>query len=59
MNKMDGFMQECALKYDIDVFDMFCEVFTHLPLAHVVHLTRGMCVGLLAGFTVSNCFQNP
>ena len=49
MNEMDGFMQECALKYDIDVFDMFCEVFTHLPLAHIVHLPRGMCL-LFCGF---------
>jgi hypothetical protein len=28
-------------------------VFTHLPLAHIVHLTRGMC--LFCGFCIFAC----
>eukprot|EP01006_Ploeotia_vitrea_P035396 TRINITY_DN65873_c6_g2_i1.p1 TRINITY_DN65873_c6_g2~~TRINITY_DN65873_c6_g2_i1.p1 ORF type:complete len:755 (+),score=446.50 TRINITY_DN65873_c6_g2_i1:140-2404(+) len=36
INTRDGFERECCMKYDLDVFDVFSELFKYLPLAHII-----------------------
>ena len=36
MNKLYGFEGEISKKFDKPLYDLFCEVFCHLPLAHVL-----------------------
>ena len=55
MNECDGFMQECLIKYDIDIFDLFCEVFTHLPLASIVHLKKSKVMVVHGGISAKVC----
>jgi hypothetical protein len=51
MNEHDGFMQECLIKYDIDVFDLFCEVFCHIPLGSIVSLQKSKVLVVHGGIS--------
>ena len=37
MNRLYGFQGEIVAKYDMKLYNLFCEVFCQLPLAHVVN----------------------
>lgn len=37
LNKMYGFEGEVKSKYDLDIYEMFCQLFCSLPLCHVIN----------------------
>lgn len=37
MNHVYGFEGEVRAKYSMEVYDLFCEVFNALPIAHVIN----------------------
>jgi serine/threonine-protein phosphatase 5 len=37
MNRLYGFQGEIVAKYDMKLYNLFCEVFCQLPLAHVIN----------------------
>jgi serine/threonine-protein phosphatase 5 len=37
LNKLYGFEGEVKAKYDIKVYDLFCELFCHMPLSHCIN----------------------
>jgi serine/threonine-protein phosphatase 5 len=37
LNKLYGFEGEVKYKYDITVYDLFCELFCHMPLSHCIN----------------------
>jgi len=39
LTQMYGFKGEIIHKYDVRVYDLYCQLFTHLPLCHVINKT--------------------
>ena len=45
LNKMYGFEGEVKAKYDVKTYDLFSQLFCHLPLAHVINRKVMVCHG--------------
>ena len=45
LNKMYGFEGEVKAKYDIKTYDLFSQLFCHLPLCHVINRKVMVCHG--------------
>jgi serine/threonine-protein phosphatase 5 len=45
LNKMYGFEGEVKAKYDIKTYDLFSQLFCHLPLAHCINRKVMVCHG--------------
>lgn len=45
MNKLYGFEGEVLHKYDVKVYDLFCEVFNALPLTYILNDKVMICHG--------------
>ena len=45
LNKMYGFEGEVKAKYDVKTYDLFSQLFCHLPLAHVINNKVMVCHG--------------
>jgi serine/threonine-protein phosphatase 5 len=45
MNKLYGFEGEVLHKYDSKIYDLFCDIFNHLPLAMVLNKKVMVCHG--------------
>lgn len=45
LNKMYGFEGEVKAKYDVKTYDLFSQLFCHLPLGHVINRKVMVCHG--------------
>mmetsp|Transcript_15906 Transcript_15906/g.39866 ORF Transcript_15906/g.39866 Transcript_15906/m.39866 type:complete len:753 (-) Transcript_15906:377-2635(-) len=60
VNAMYGFLADCAIKYDRDIYNMFDETFRWLPLASIIdNVALVLHAGIATGLTIKMLEELP